>query len=86
MNQQKEQIFRTSDVVQEELDPNRQVSPQQVDCRCRQGFVEGDLVDVFEKFRDPPRTLAAVRPVAENFITRQGVNQGGCRPAQALFP
>ena len=85
MNQDKEQVFRAGNVVQEELDPNLQVSPQQVDCCGREGLVESDLVDVFENFRDPLRPLAAVRPIAENFITCQGVNQEGCRPVQVLF-
>ena len=86
MNQYEEHVFRAGNVVEEELHPNLQVPPQQVDCRRREGFVEPDFVDVFEKFRDPLRPLAAVRPVGENFITRQGVNQEGCRPVQVLFP
>ena len=86
MNQYEEHVFRASNVVEEELHPNLQVPPQQVDGRRREGFVETDLVDVFEKFRDPFRPLAAVRPVAEYFVTRQGVNQEGCRPVQVPFP
>ena len=85
VNQYEEDVFRPSDVVEEELNPNLQVTPQQVDRCGREGFVEIDLVDVLEKFRDPFRSLAAVRPVGENDITRQGVNQEGCCPIQVLF-
>jgi hypothetical protein len=52
MDQYEEHVLRASDVVQEELHPNLQVPPHQVNGRGREGFVEGDLVDVFEKFRD----------------------------------
>jgi len=78
MNQYKEDVFRAIYVVEEELHPNLQVPPDQVDRRRREGLVEPYFVDVFEELRDPLRPLAAVRPVSEYFITREGVNQEVC--------
>jgi hypothetical protein len=77
MNQYEEHVFRAGNVVQEELHPYFQVSPHQVNGGGYKGFVESDLVNVLEKFRDSFRPLAAVRPIAEYFITRQRVNQEG---------
>jgi hypothetical protein len=73
-------------VVKKELHSDRQVAPDQINCSRCQGLIEGDLVDVLEKFRDPLRSLASVRPVAEHFVTREGVNQQGRRPVQVLCP
>ena len=86
VNQDEEQVFGAGDVIEEELDPDGQGSLLEVNPRRRQGLVEGDLVDVLEYFRDPLRPLAAVRPVAEYFITREGVNQQGRRPVQVPSP
>ena len=86
VNQDEEQVFGAGDVIEEELDPDGQGSLLEVNPRRRQGLVEGDLVDVLENFRDPLRPLAAVRPVAEDFITREGVNQQGRRPVQVPSP
>ena len=86
VNQDKEEVFGAGDVVEEELNPDGQVTLPEVNPRRREGLVEGDLVDVLEDFRDPLRPLAAVRPVAEDFITREGVNQQGRRPVQVPSP
>ena len=86
VNQDKEQVFGAGDVVQKELDPDGQVTLAEIHPRRRQSIIEGDLVDVLENFRDPLRPLAAVRPIGEDFITREGVNQQGRRPVQVPSP
>ncbi len=86
VNQDEEEVFRAGDVIEEELDPNGQVSLLEVNPRRRQSLIEGDLMNVLEDFRDPLRPLAAVRPAGEDLVTREGVNQQGRRPVQVPSP
>jgi hypothetical protein len=81
VNEDKEDVLRADDVVQEEFDPNLQITPDQVDGGGCQGFVETYFVNVLEELWDPFRPLAAVAPVGENGVTRQGVYQEGSRSA-----
>ncbi len=86
VNQDEEQVFGADDAIEEELNPDGQISLLEVNPCRRQSLIEGDLVDVLENFRDPLRPLAAVRPVGEDLVTREGVNQQGRRPVQVPSP
>ena len=77
MDQDKEEILRGLDLVEEKADSKLKPAFDQVNRSRRKGLIKTDLPNVLENLGDPFRVLTATRPVAEHIITRKRVDQQG---------